>query len=96
MIDHEFIDFLSQFCRVGLPLVFKSSFDKANRTSSKSFRGPGMAEGLKVFAIYISRIDIVSHSNYDINCPMLEMDYLKAFRNEFSIFLDILYVEIKC
>lgn len=35
-------------CRVGLPLVFKSSFDKANRTSSKSFRGPGMTEGLKV------------------------------------------------
>jgi 2-dehydro-3-deoxyphosphooctonate aldolase (KDO 8-P synthase) len=34
--------------KVGLPLVFKSSFDKANRTSSKSFRGPGMAEGLKV------------------------------------------------
>lgn len=38
-------------CRVGLPLVFKSSFDKANRTSSKSFRGPGMVEGLKVFMI---------------------------------------------
>lgn len=34
--------------RVGVPLVFKSSFDKANRTSSKSFRGPGMDEGLKV------------------------------------------------
>ncbi|KAK8995145.1 hypothetical protein V6N11_069593 [Hibiscus sabdariffa] len=34
--------------RLGLPLVFKSSFDKANRTSSKSFRGPGMAEGLKI------------------------------------------------
>ncbi|KAH1156042.1 hypothetical protein GLYMA_18G248300v4 [Glycine max] len=33
---------------VGIPLVFKSSFDKANRTSSKSFRGPGMAEGLKI------------------------------------------------
>ncbi|CAN6853416.1 unnamed protein product [Brassica oleracea] len=32
----------------GLPLVFKSSFDKANRTSSKSFRGPGIAEGLKI------------------------------------------------
>jgi len=28
--------------------VFKSSFDKANRTSSKSFRGPGLEEGLKV------------------------------------------------
>ena len=34
--------------RFGLPLVFKSSFDKANRTSAKSFRGPGMVEGLKV------------------------------------------------
>nr|XP_023891597.1 2-dehydro-3-deoxyphosphooctonate aldolase-like [Quercus suber]POE61768.1 2-dehydro-3-deoxyphosphooctonate aldolase 1 [Quercus suber] len=34
--------------KVGLPLVFKSSFDKANRTSSKSFRGPGMVEGLKM------------------------------------------------
>jgi 2-dehydro-3-deoxyphosphooctonate aldolase (KDO 8-P synthase) len=30
-----------------LPLVFKASFDKANRTSSKSFRGPGLEEGLK-------------------------------------------------
>ncbi|KAK1266715.1 2-dehydro-3-deoxyphosphooctonate aldolase [Acorus gramineus] len=34
--------------RVGLPLIFKSSFDKANRTSSKSFRGPGLEEGLKI------------------------------------------------
>ncbi|KAM1765294.1 hypothetical protein TB1_004344 [Malus domestica] len=34
--------------KVGLPLVFKSSFDKANRTSSKSFRGPGLEEGLKI------------------------------------------------
>nr|GEZ63803.1 2-dehydro-3-deoxyphosphooctonate aldolase [Tanacetum cinerariifolium] len=33
---------------LGLPLVFKSSFDKANRTSSKSFRGPGLTEGLKI------------------------------------------------
>lgn len=33
---------------VGVQLVFKSSFDKANRTSSKSFRGPGMTEGLKI------------------------------------------------
>ena len=30
-----------------IPLVFKASFDKANRTSGKSFRGPGMEEGLK-------------------------------------------------
>ncbi|KAL2634729.1 hypothetical protein R1flu_006208 [Riccia fluitans] len=33
---------------LGLKLVFKSSFDKANRTSIKSFRGPGMEEGLKI------------------------------------------------
>src|SRR5882757_2006589 len=41
---------LVQICgRLGVPLVFKASFDKANRTSKSSFRGPGMAEGLKVF-----------------------------------------------
>lgn len=34
--------------RLELPLVFKASFDKANRTSGKSFRGPGMDDGLKV------------------------------------------------
>src|SRR5262245_22085085 len=33
--------------RLALPLIFKASFDKANRTSSKSFRGPGLHEGLK-------------------------------------------------
>jgi 2-dehydro-3-deoxyphosphooctonate aldolase (KDO 8-P synthase) len=34
----------------GVPLVFKCSFDKANRTSGKSFRGPGLDDGLKVLA----------------------------------------------
>ena len=33
--------------RLKIPLVFKASFDKANRTSGKSFRGPGLYEGLK-------------------------------------------------
>jgi 2-dehydro-3-deoxyphosphooctonate aldolase (KDO 8-P synthase) len=33
--------------RMTLPLVFKASFDKANRSSGKSFRGPGLDEGLK-------------------------------------------------
>jgi 2-dehydro-3-deoxyphosphooctonate aldolase (KDO 8-P synthase) len=36
--------------RRGLPAVFKCSFDKANRTSGKSFRGPGLKEGLRVLA----------------------------------------------
>jgi 2-dehydro-3-deoxyphosphooctonate aldolase (KDO 8-P synthase) len=34
---------------LGIPLIFKASFDKANRTSKSSFRGPGLEEGLKVF-----------------------------------------------
>ena len=34
---------------VGVPLIFKASFDKANRTSGSSFRGPGLVEGMKVF-----------------------------------------------
>lgn len=34
--------------KVGLPFVFKASYDKANRTSGRSFRGPGLAEGLEV------------------------------------------------
>jgi 2-dehydro-3-deoxyphosphooctonate aldolase (KDO 8-P synthase) len=36
--------------RHGLPVVFKASFDKANRTSGKSFRGPGLEKGLAAFA----------------------------------------------
>ena len=37
--------------RLGLPLVFKSSFDKANRSSLNSFRGPGLEEGLRVLRL---------------------------------------------
>ncbi len=33
---------------LGVPFVFKASYDKANRTSASSFRGPGMAEGLRI------------------------------------------------
>lgn len=36
---------------LGLKLIFKSSFDKANRTSAASFRGPGLEEGLKVLEL---------------------------------------------
>jgi 2-dehydro-3-deoxyphosphooctonate aldolase (KDO 8-P synthase) len=37
--------------RLGLPLVFKSSFDKANRTSIGSFRGQGLEEGLRILKL---------------------------------------------
>jgi 2-dehydro-3-deoxyphosphooctonate aldolase (KDO 8-P synthase) len=36
--------------KLGILLIFKSSFDKANRSSDKSFRGPGMDEGLRILA----------------------------------------------
>jgi 2-dehydro-3-deoxyphosphooctonate aldolase (KDO 8-P synthase) len=36
--------------KLGLPFVFKASFDKANRSSIKSYRGPGLTEGLAVLA----------------------------------------------
>lgn len=36
--------------RLKVPLVFKASFDKANRTSGKSFRGPGLKDGLRTMA----------------------------------------------
>jgi 2-dehydro-3-deoxyphosphooctonate aldolase (KDO 8-P synthase) len=42
---------LKEICSgLGIPLVFKSSYDKANRSSSKSFRGVGMEEGLRILA----------------------------------------------
>jgi len=36
--------------RLGIPFVYKSSYDKANRSSGKSYRGPGMDEGLAILA----------------------------------------------
>jgi len=36
--------------RVGVPVIYKSSFDKANRSSGKSFRGPGIDEALRIFS----------------------------------------------
>jgi 2-dehydro-3-deoxyphosphooctonate aldolase (KDO 8-P synthase) len=41
--------------RAGVPLIFKASYDKANRTSSSSFRGPGLDSGLKTLAEVSSR-----------------------------------------
>jgi 2-dehydro-3-deoxyphosphooctonate aldolase (KDO 8-P synthase) len=41
--------------RSRVPFIFKASFDKANRTSGRSFRGPGIDEGLRVLAQIKSR-----------------------------------------
>ena len=42
--------------RLRVPLIFKASYDKANRTSGRSFRGPGLKEGLRVLAAIKSRV----------------------------------------
>jgi 2-dehydro-3-deoxyphosphooctonate aldolase (KDO 8-P synthase) len=43
---------------LGVPFIYKSSFDKANRTSGKSFRGPGLDFGLKVLAEVQAQIGV--------------------------------------
>ena len=49
-LTRRIADRLVAICEdLGIPLIFKASFDKANRTSKNSYRGPGMDEGLRVF-----------------------------------------------
>ena len=44
----EVAEHMRDLCtRLGFQYIFKASFDKANRTSGKSFRGPGLHEGMK-------------------------------------------------
>ncbi|WP_132320635.1 3-deoxy-8-phosphooctulonate synthase [Pseudobacteriovorax antillogorgiicola] len=44
--------------KLSIPYVFKASFDKANRSSNKSFRGPGLDEGLKILQEVKSSFDL--------------------------------------
>jgi len=44
--------------RLQMPFIFKASFDKANRTSKSSFRGPGITEGLRVLAAIKARFGV--------------------------------------
>jgi 2-dehydro-3-deoxyphosphooctonate aldolase (KDO 8-P synthase) len=44
--------------RLGLPYIFKSSYDKANRSSGKSFRGPGLREGLKMLTAVKEKFNV--------------------------------------
>jgi 2-dehydro-3-deoxyphosphooctonate aldolase (KDO 8-P synthase) len=43
---------------LGIPFIFKSSYDKANRSSHASFRGPGMDEGLRILAEVRRQVDV--------------------------------------
>jgi len=50
---------LKEICgRLGVPLIFKSSYDKANRSSGKSFRGPGMEQGLAILAEVRTKVGV--------------------------------------
>ena len=59
--------------RLGIPFIFKSSFDKANRTSGTSFRGPGLEEGLKVLAEVKRQIGVPVLTDVHEYTPMDEV-----------------------
>ena len=44
--------------KLSIPFIYKSSFDKANRTSSKSYRGPGIEEGLRILAAVKKQVQV--------------------------------------
>ena len=58
---------------LGIPFIFKSSFDKANRTSGTSFRGPGMEEGLRVLAEVKRQIGVPVLTDVHEYTPMAEV-----------------------
>ena len=68
--------------QVGLPLVFKASFDKANRSSIQSFRGPGLAEGLR----------ILGRVKQDLGIPLLSDVHEPGQATSASKVLDILQI----
>ncbi len=58
---------------LGIPFIFKSSFDKANRTSVNSFRGPGMEEGLRVLAEVKRQLNVPLLTDVHEYTPMDEV-----------------------
>jgi 2-dehydro-3-deoxyphosphooctonate aldolase (KDO 8-P synthase) len=59
--------------RLGINFIFKSSFDKANRSSSQSFRGPGMEEGLRILAEVKRQIGVPVLTDVHEYTPMNEV-----------------------
>jgi len=65
---------LKQICdRLDIPLIFKSSFDKANRTSSTSFRGPGIEEGLRILEKVKSELNLPVLTDVHEDSPLDEV-----------------------
>jgi 2-dehydro-3-deoxyphosphooctonate aldolase (KDO 8-P synthase) len=59
--------------KLGMPYIFKGSFDKANRTSGKSYRGPGMADGLKILEAVKKRIGVPVLTDVHEDTPIREV-----------------------
>jgi 2-dehydro-3-deoxyphosphooctonate aldolase (KDO 8-P synthase) len=59
--------------RLDIPFIYKSSFDKANRSSVQSFRGPGIAEGLRILAEVKSQIGVPVLTDVHEDTPINEV-----------------------
>jgi hypothetical protein len=74
---------LQQICgQLSIPFIFKSSYDKANRSSGESFRGPGMAKGLEVLAEVKRQLNVPVltdvHSESEIALAAAVVDVLQT------------------
>jgi 2-dehydro-3-deoxyphosphooctonate aldolase (KDO 8-P synthase) len=58
---------------LGIPFIYKSSFDKANRTSSQSYRGPGMEEGLRILQAVKDQIGVPVLTDVHEDTPLAEV-----------------------
>ena len=59
--------------RLGIPFVFKASFDKANRSSGKSPRGPGLDEGLRILALVKREVGVPVLTDVHEDTPIDEV-----------------------
>jgi 2-dehydro-3-deoxyphosphooctonate aldolase (KDO 8-P synthase) len=59
--------------RLGIPYIFKASYDKANRSSRSSFRGPGMEEGLRILAEVKRQLQLPVLTDVHEDTPMAEV-----------------------
>jgi 2-dehydro-3-deoxyphosphooctonate aldolase (KDO 8-P synthase) len=59
--------------KLGMPYIFKGSFDKANRTSGKSYRGPGMEEGLRILSTVKREIGVPVLTDVHEDTPLAEV-----------------------
>ena len=68
--------------RLGIPFIYKSSFDKANRSSINSYRGPGVMEGLRILQKVKAEVDVPVltdvHEDTDIQAVAEVVDVLQT------------------